>query len=107
MAIYAPNELLAYAFDAYHRNIADDLGNVILNLYDDVAVRTANTMIWDMYGDKLPVWKNNDLSLHEVELSGNYRCQQIEINFYPDSPLFISTGFLPRVSSMRLNRSVI
>ena len=33
----------------------------------------------------------------------NYRCQQIEINTYPDSPLFISTGFLPRVSSMRLN----
>ena len=25
----------------------------------------------------------------------NYRCQQIEINSYPDSPLFISTGFLP------------
>ena len=37
----------------------------------------------------------------------NYRCQQIEINSYPDSPLFISTGFLPRVSSMRLNWSVI
>ena len=34
-----------------------------------------------------------------MELSGNYRCQQIEINSYPDSPLFISTGFLPRVSS--------
>ena len=33
----------------------------------------------------------------------NYRCQQIEINTYPDSPLFISTGFLPRISSMRLN----
>ena len=30
----------------------------------------------------------------------NYRCQQIEINSYPDSPLFISTGFLPRVSSI-------
>ena len=45
----------------------------------------------------------NDLSLHEVELSGNNRCQQIEINTYPDSPLFISTGFLPRVSSKRLN----
>ena len=36
-------------------------------------------------------------------LSGNYRCQKIEINSYPDSPLFISTGFLHRVSSMRLN----
>ena len=46
---------------------------------------------------------SNDLSLHEVELSGNNRCQQIEINTYPDSPLFISTGFLPRVSSKRLN----
>ena len=46
---------------------------------------------------------SNDLSLHEVELSGNYRCQQIEINSYPDSPLSISTGFLPRLSSMRLN----
>ena len=46
---------------------------------------------------------SNDLSIHEVELSGNYRFQQIEINSYPDSPLFISTGFLPRVSSMRLN----
>ena len=46
---------------------------------------------------------SNDLSLHVVELSGNNRCQQIEINTYPDSPLFISTGFLPRVSSKRLN----
>ena len=46
---------------------------------------------------------SNDLSLHEVELSGNYRYQQIEINSYPDSPLFILTGFLPRVSSMRMN----
>ena len=46
---------------------------------------------------------SNDLSLHEVELSGNYRCQQIEIYSYPDSPLFISTGFLSLVSSMRLN----
>ena len=46
---------------------------------------------------------SNDLTLHEVELSGNYRCHQIEINSYPDSPLFISTGSLPRVSSMQLN----
>ena len=46
---------------------------------------------------------SNDLSLHEVKMSGSYRCQKIEINSYPDSPLFISTGFLPRVSSMRLN----
>ena len=46
---------------------------------------------------------SNDLSLHVVELSGNNRCQLIEINTYPDSPLFISTGFLPRVSSKRLN----
>ena len=45
---------------------------------------------------------SNDLSLHEVELSGNYRCQQIELNSYPDSPLFISMGFLPRASLMRL-----
>ena len=39
-----------------------------------------------------------DLSLHDS-------CQQIEINSYPDSPLFIfiSTDFLPRVSSKRLN----
>ena len=51
----------------------------------------------------ISVVDSNDLSLHEVELSGNYRCQQIEINSYPDSPLFISTGFLPRVSSMRMN----
>ena len=58
MAIYAPNELLAYAFDAYHRNNADDLENVILNFYDDVAVRTAKTLIWEKYGDKLPVWKD-------------------------------------------------
>ena len=50
---------------------------------------------------------SNDLSLHEVELSGNYKCQQSEINSYPDSLLFISTGFLPRVSLMRLNWSVI
>ena len=58
LAIYAPNELLAYAFDAYHRNNADDLGNVILNFYDDVAVRTAKTLIWEKYGDALPVWKD-------------------------------------------------
>ena len=37
---------------------------------------------------------------HECEQK---RCQQIGINSYPDSPLFISTGFLPRVSSKRLN----
>ena len=49
MDIYAPNELLAYAFDAYHRNNADDLGNVILNFYDDVAVRTAKTLIYLPY----------------------------------------------------------
>ena len=36
---------------------------------------------------------SNDLSLHEVELSCNNRCQQIEINTYPDSPLFISNAF--------------
>ena len=45
----------------------------------------------------------SDLSLHEVEMSSNNICQKIEINSYPDSPLFISTGFLPRVSSKRLN----
>ena len=28
---------------------------------------------------------------------------QIEINYYPDSLLFVSTGFLPRVSSQWLN----
>ena len=28
---------------------------------------------------------------------------QIEINYYPDSLLFVSAGFLPRVSSQRLN----
>ena len=58
MAIYAPNELLVYAFDAYHRNNADDLGNVILNCYDDVAVRTTKTLIWEKYGHKLSVWKD-------------------------------------------------
>ena len=46
---------------------------------------------------------SNEPSLHDVEQSGNYRCQEIEIISYPDSPLFISTGFLPRVSSKRLN----
>ena len=35
---------------------------------------------------------SSNLSLHEVELSGNNRCHQIEIN-----------GFLPRVRSKRLN----
>ena len=42
--------------------------------------------------------RSNDLSLHEVELSGNYRCQQIEINSYPDSPhtsLRMSGGAIP------------
>ena len=58
MAIYATHEFLAYAFDAYHRNNADDLGNVILNFYNDVAVRTAKTLIWEKYDDKLPVWKD-------------------------------------------------
>ena len=28
---------------------------------------------------------------------------QIEINYFPDSLLFVSAGFLPRVSSQRLN----
>ena len=28
---------------------------------------------------------------------------QIEINYYPDSLLFVSAGFLPRASSQRLN----
>ena len=38
---------------------------------------------------------SKELSIHEVELSGNNRCQQIEIKFYSDeSPLFISTCFL-------------
>ena len=46
---------------------------------------------------------SKDISLHEVELSSNNGCQQIKIN--PDSPLFISTGFLPRVSSKRMNLS--
>ena len=46
---------------------------------------------------------SNNICLHEVELSGNNRCQQIEINSYPDGPLFISTGFLPRVISKKLN----
>ena len=32
---------------------------------------------------------SNDLSLHEVELSGNNRYQQFEMNSYPDSLLFI------------------
>ena len=50
---------------------------------------------------------SNYLSLHEVELSGNNRCQQIEINSFPDSLLFISTGFLPRVSSKLLIRNMI
>ena len=45
MAIKAPNQLLAYAFVAYHRNNADDLGNIILHFYDDVVVRTAKTLI--------------------------------------------------------------
>ena len=58
MAIYTANELLAYAFDAYHRNNADDLGYVIQHFYDDVAVGTANTLIWEKYGDTLPVWKD-------------------------------------------------
>ena len=58
MLICGPNELLAYAFDAYHRNNADDLGNVILNFYDDVAVRTSKTLIWEKYGDNLHVWKD-------------------------------------------------
>ena len=41
----------------------------------------------------MDIRSSNDLSLHEVELSGNNRCQKMEINSYPDSPLFISTGF--------------
>ena len=77
MAIYAPNELLTYAFDAYHRNNADDLENVILNFYDDVAVRTAKTLIWEKYSDKLPVWKDrrnivgNPTNAKEKEVNNN------------------------------------
>ena len=61
MAIYTPNELIAYAFDTYHRDNDDDLGNDILHFYDDVAVKTAKTLIWEKYGDKLPVWKDGTM----------------------------------------------
>ena len=77
-------------------------------------LETIDVCIWRMFvlmsvvvtvWGSMGIFGSNDLSLHEVELSGNclQLCQQIEINSYPDSPLFISTGFLPRVSLMRLN----
>ena len=71
-----------------------------LDYADDIALLSTNARHLQR---KAKCKGSNDLSLHEVELSGNNRCQQIEINTYPDSPLFISTGFLPRVSSKRLN----
>ena len=40
-----------------------------------------------------------------VELSGDKRRLQIEITIYPDNLLFISAGFLPRVSPQQLNGS--
>ena len=40
-----------------------------------------------------PVNGSKNLSLHEVELSGNNIRQQIAINFYPDSPLLYFNGF--------------
>ena len=52
---------------------------------------------------------SKDLILHEVEVSGNNICQQIESNFYPDIPLLILTGFsvLSRVEAAELIRNMI
>ena len=55
---YVPNELLAYAFDAYSRDKSDDIEDVILNFYDEKAVRSAKTLIWEKYNEKLPAWKD-------------------------------------------------
>ena len=45
---------------------------------------------------------SNDLSIHVVEPFGNNCYQQIKIKLYPNSPLFISTGVLPRVCARRM-----
>ena len=48
-------------------------------------------------------------SIPKISAYSWWNCQatqnrlQIEINYYPDSLLFVSAGFLPRVSSQRLN----
>ena len=55
---YVPNELLAYAFDAYSRDKSDDIEDVILNFYDEKAVRTAKTLIWEKFNEMLPAWKD-------------------------------------------------
>ena len=55
---YVPNELLAYAFDVYSRDKSDDIEDVLLNFYDDKAVRSAKTLIWEKYNEKLPSWKD-------------------------------------------------
>ena len=76
---------------------------MLANLHTCVIMLVLRAVFFNMLVRNTSSRGSNDLSLHEVELSGNNRCQQIEINSYPDSPLFISKGFLPRVSSKRLN----
>ena len=46
---------------------------------------------------------SKDLVLLVVELSGDTQSPANEFTYYPGSLLFISAGFLPRVSSQRLN----
>ena len=69
-------------------------------------------MTTDYNKDLVPKICSKDLfqrSVPKISAYSWWNCQathnrlQIEINYYPDSLLFVSAGFLPRVSSQRLN----
>ena len=49
------------------------------------------------------MWVSKYIGLLVVELSGDTQSPANRDQYYPDSLLFISAGFLPRVSSQRLN----
>ena len=49
---YVPNELFLM------RDKSDDIEDVLLNFYDDKAVRSAKTLIWEKYNEKLPALKD-------------------------------------------------
>ena len=62
-----------------------------------------------VYSIYLTVFRKHGVKVPKISAYSWWNCQathnrlQIEINYYPDSLLFISAGFLHRVSSQRLN----
>ena len=54
-----PNELLASIFDALKKDRSDDIEEVLMNFYDDGAVRDVKNIIWREYVNSQPVWQNS------------------------------------------------